>query len=205
MRRLNPDVVYDKKGSTAAEFAMVLPLLLLLIFGLIDACRFIWTYNEAEKAAQMGARYAVATEFIPTKLYSYSFVEDGGMTQGASTAGSFSGVTCYYSGSVKCDSSDAWVGANNAANINSSAFDNIYNRMKDFVPGLSKDKVEVKYAPAGLGYAGDPGGSDVSPLVTVTIKGLVFTPITSMLFARITMGNVTSSLTMEDGSGSFSN
>ncbi len=55
----------DRRGASAAEFALVLPLLLLLLFGIIDAGRFLYETNRAEKATQMGARYAIVTNVIP--------------------------------------------------------------------------------------------------------------------------------------------
>jgi Flp pilus assembly protein TadG len=51
----------DQRGSSAVEFAMVVPLTLILLFGIIDGGRFAWEFNRAEKATQMGARMAVVT------------------------------------------------------------------------------------------------------------------------------------------------
>ena len=48
---------------------MVLPLLLLFIFGIIDVGRLMWTWNRAEKATQMGARFAVVTDMVPPRCY----------------------------------------------------------------------------------------------------------------------------------------
>ena len=53
-------------AASAAEFALVLPLLLLLLFGIIDAGRFMWECNRAEKATQMGVRFAVVTDPVPS-------------------------------------------------------------------------------------------------------------------------------------------
>ncbi len=45
-----------------------LPLLILLLFGIIDAGRFLYETNRAEKATQMGARYAIVTDVMPAGL-----------------------------------------------------------------------------------------------------------------------------------------
>jgi Flp pilus assembly protein TadG len=58
----------DRSGSSAAEFALVLPLLILLLFGIIDGGRYLWEVNKAEKATQVGARVAVVTDVLETGL-----------------------------------------------------------------------------------------------------------------------------------------
>ncbi len=68
--------VRDERGATAAEFAMLLPIALLFLLGLIDVGRYAWSVNQAEKATQIGARWAVATDMIPQGLYDYSFALD---------------------------------------------------------------------------------------------------------------------------------
>ncbi len=64
----------DRSAASAAEFALVLPLLLLFLFGIIDAGRFMWEYNKAEKATQVGVREAVVTDVIPGGLATASYV-----------------------------------------------------------------------------------------------------------------------------------
>lgn len=44
------------------EFALVLPILLLLIFGIVDAGRLIFTYNTVANAARDGARVAIVNQ-----------------------------------------------------------------------------------------------------------------------------------------------
>jgi hypothetical protein len=86
-----------------------------------------------------------------------------------------------------------------------AAFKNIVDRMKLFLPQIDYSNVTVIYSSSGLGYAGNPNGADISPLVTVQLSGLQFTPITSFLLTAINMPAATTSLTAEDLSGSASN
>ena len=82
-----------ESGATAAEFALVLPLLLLFILGIIDAGHVMWTWNQAEKATQMGARMAVVTDMVPEDLYTKDFSADLGQGQVVPTS-EFSSTTC---------------------------------------------------------------------------------------------------------------
>jgi Flp pilus assembly protein TadG len=66
-----------RNGSTAVEFAMVCPVVLLLLFGIIDYCRLLMTKQVAENAAREGARYALArtdteqTQLTATQIEDY--------------------------------------------------------------------------------------------------------------------------------------
>ena len=44
-------------GQSLVEFALVLPIFLLLLFGLIDIGRFVYTANALNEAAREGARF----------------------------------------------------------------------------------------------------------------------------------------------------
>jgi hypothetical protein len=48
-----------QKGQGLTEFALILPLLLLLLLGIIEASRIIWAYITVQTAAREAARYAV--------------------------------------------------------------------------------------------------------------------------------------------------
>ena len=86
------------------------------------------------------------------------------------------------------------------------AFANIVARMQDMYPAITPADVEIEYRNVGLGYAGDPHGPDVAPLVTVRLKDMKFTPITFLLFGgEIDMPDFRAALTLEDGSGNYSN
>lgn len=48
-----------ERGQSLVEFALVLPVLLLLIFGLLDVARAVWQENTLAFAAREGSRYAI--------------------------------------------------------------------------------------------------------------------------------------------------
>ena len=49
----------DVAGQALVEFALVLPVLLLLITGLFDVARAVWQENTLAYAAREGTRYAI--------------------------------------------------------------------------------------------------------------------------------------------------
>jgi Flp pilus assembly protein TadG len=199
-------LIRSDTGSTAAEFGMVLPLLIMFLLGTIDVGRFLWTCNRAEKAVQMGTRYAVATDMIPAGLASYNFATPGtgAILQGNPVpASAFGGATCQsVSGTVTCT---CYTGATcpNLGTANTTAFNNVVARMQAFYPGLTASNVVITYDNVGLGYSGDPNSSDVAPLVTVKLTGLTFAPMLFSFFqhATVSLPAFSSALTMEDGIG----
>jgi len=208
MKRALKKFAQADDGGPAAEFALVLPLLLIFLFGIIDVGRLMWTWNRAEKATQMGVRYAAVADIVPTGLANYSFSADGGLVQGAIIPEtSFGGATCSSAsaGVVTCTcKTGATCPPLGTANV--TAFQNIVRRMDLFFPELNDNRVVVDYGYSGLGYAGDPFGPDVAPLITVSIRNMTFTPILLQLFGgTITLPDFRASLTMEDGAGTVSN
>jgi Flp pilus assembly protein TadG len=189
-------------AGTAAEFALVLPLLLIFLFGLIDGGRFMWEFNEAEKATQMGVRYAVVTDMVPSGLSSRSFAITDGIAQGTAVpTTNFDHATCNNANCTDCSGSMC-----GSIGYNGTAFQNIVTRMGYFYPAIGPSNVLVTYKNVGLGFAGDPDGPDVSTLVTVKLTGLQFHPLTCLVFGcSIPMPEFRAALTLEDASGSVSN
>ena len=177
----------DRNGASAAEFAIVLPLLLLFIFGIIDAGRWIWTFNKAEKATQMGARMAVVVTPISPGI-SASYIGVDGLTQGdLIPASEFGKITCTGAGTgaaITASCTCTTTPCPTLGTANAISFRAIVERMQKFLPQVSAANVAVEYTSSGLGYAGNPNGPDISPLVTVKIGA----PATALQFIPITIG-----------------
>jgi hypothetical protein len=192
----------DSSGASASEFALVLPLMLIFLLGIMDTGFYAWQINRAEKATQTGARWAVTTDLIPSGLVDYSFATDAGIAQGTTVpeADSFEEIVCDNAGCTctgACPFPDT---------VNTAAFDDIVDRMQDIKNEIEPENVEVVYSWSGLGFSGDPNGPDVAPFVTVRLVDMDYQP----LFTLITGGDVALpdfayTLTAEDSEGTYAN
>lgn len=194
----------DQRGS-AAEFALVLPLAVAFLFGIIDAGRYMWQINQAEKATQAGARAAASTAMIPAGLINYSFSVTNGIAQGTAVpVADFPGVNCT-GVSASTAPNCTWV-TNPRVNIalapNLASFNRVLSRMRVFMPELQPQNVTVSYLNSGLGFAGDPNGPDIAPIIRVQLTGMQFRPILTSVFG-LNWGIPASpySISQEDGQG----
>lgn len=217
MRRLRFFVRGDA-GATAAEFALILPVALLFLLGLIDVGRYAWALNRMEKAVQVGARYAVATSIVPSSLNAQDYT---GFNCGSYTLNAGDTICRDALGTIACTSSSGKVACtctptalsnscpSNLTTVNSTAFANIVARIRAIAPMVSAANVTVKYSGSGIGYAGDPSKDDagqplsqIAPVVTVQLTNLKLQTI-SLLGARIRMPSFQYSQTLEDGNGAI--
>lgn len=191
----------DSRAASAAEFALVLPVFLIFMVGIIDVGLYAWSINRAEKATQIGTRWAVATDLVPAALRDYSYAVSGGIPQGEVVPqGSFPDITCEGAATVSCTGNPDFTASNQ------QAFDAIIGRMNDIDSRIANENVRVIYSWSGLGFAGDPNGPDVAPMVTIELSDLEFSPISGLIFgATVDLPTLTYSLTSEDGSGNVSN
>lgn len=191
----------DRRASGAAEFGLVLPLLILFLFGIIDAGRLLWNINQAEKATQVGARVAVVTDVISTGLGTQSYVGVGGLTQGdLIPATALSALRCTRTACTCTGSCPTGY-----ATANSTSFDRIVTRMSYMEPDITASNVAITYRGSGLGFAGDPNGMEIAPLVTVELNGLQFRPLVLFNSVAFTLPPFRTTLTAEDSTGSVSN
>src|SRR5512138_3039482 len=68
----------SRRGQTMAEFALTLPILLLLMFGVIEFARIFQAWITLQNAARSAARYAITGQWDPDSVadaMGYSFAE----------------------------------------------------------------------------------------------------------------------------------
>lgn len=64
MTRHKTDYMKDENGATALEFALVLPLLLSILFGIIAFGQYFAIANSLQQFAAEAARYSVSEPFL---------------------------------------------------------------------------------------------------------------------------------------------
>ena len=176
----------DRGGSISVENAIVFGLLIVLTVSLIEFSLALWQWNTAEKATELGVRYAVQSDPVATNIANYNGVTDGGFSPGTDlekTSLGFFVVRCDGSG-CSCLDGDCSVVQNIQAQDPDSTgsfgfkkanFDAIVRRMDGVFRGsdLGPDNVTIDYSYVGMGFAGRPG-PDIVPAVTVRLTGVTF-------------------------------
>ena len=164
-------------GAALVEAALVLPILLLLVFGLAEISLYYWTQTRAGKAVQLGVRRAIVSdpvavgpgldrteseawwEGLPPGLR--CFPPRGGTGPCPSFA-----VTCAVGSGCRC------AGANCRFTFGEARLAPILRAMRAVLPDLRPENVQVAYATNGLGYVGRPLPVPVD--VTVSLVGMSY-------------------------------
>jgi hypothetical protein len=84
------------------------------------------------------------------------------------------------------------------------AWTQLVARMRQIDPAIQAANVQVEYRGSGVGFAGDPNGMDIVPIVTVSLSQMTFRPLTTLNMAIVNMPDFHTSLTTEDSVGSQS-
>jgi Flp pilus assembly protein TadG len=208
MKRLRTFLA-DPTGASAAEFALVLPVALLFLLGIIDVGRYFWSINQLEKAVQVGTRYAVSTSLVASGLNDEDYV---GVSCPSGTLNPGDTICREALDPVVCTASSCTCSGSNCPgdlNNDTVAFTNIVTRMRVIAPQIGSNDVRISYAGSGIGYAGDPRVDDddnplsqVSPIVTVQVLNQRMRAI-SLLGLGLRLPSFQYSQTLEDGEGAI--
>lgn len=163
-KRLLRRLARDERGTTLVELAIVLPLFLLLFFGLIDFGRLGFEYVMTGKATDIATRIAVvrpaACPGVPT-TNARGPVAAGTVPPRFGTNCGAGGSVCADPGTITC--------AGSAANATSAE---IWAAISGVMPtGATQANLRFSYAyDPNLGFLGGP----YVPMVTVEISNLSF-------------------------------
>ncbi|MCW2238708.1 TadE/TadG family type IV pilus assembly protein [Azospirillum canadense] len=175
----------DAHGSAMVEMALVFPLLLTLTFAILEFGNAFYQWLIAEKATEMGVRFAVTAPIVATGLSDC----------GAATTAT-AGTPCR-----QVAGSDGWTRtctSGSASGCDATAFTAIVAKMQAIYPRIAAANVTVQYSGTGLGFVGR--GSPV-PNVTVSLSNLTFdfVVLNGLLgLGQIAMPDFRATLTGED-------
>ena len=88
--RLRPSVPARRRAAAAVEFAVVAPLLLLFLLGIVEYGRLLMVAQITTNGSREGARYAVQADATPAEVDAYTRTY---LTQAGVPAAAIAGVT----------------------------------------------------------------------------------------------------------------
>lgn len=153
----------DEAGTTVVELAIVVPLLLLLLFALIDYGRLFWIESMAQKAISIAARTAAVRPPVCAgvpKTITAVQTTPGDPAPKFGTICRANGV-CASGGEQTC-----------ALDVSTATGQEIWNRIEALMPpGSTPANVRMRYTFDGrIGFLGGP----YSPIVTAELVNLNF-------------------------------
>lgn len=200
---------HDHTGAVFAEFAILLPIVVLVVCGSIDFLYAFYQLNAAAKATEVGARIASVSDPVAAGL---DYLPDEAVLAGEQPGGvmpSFT-VTC---SDRKCLCAGTCTGMVDNP-FNPKAMDRIvYGQsaascskaglsfaigMCDILPSITAANVVIVYTQTGLGYAGRPGGP--VPTITVSLRNMQFQFffLSALLGVQIAMPPMSTTVTAQD-------
>jgi Flp pilus assembly pilin Flp len=169
----------DEDGGPLVEVALILPMLILFLFGGIDFMNALYQWNAAAKAVEIGARIAAVSDPIASGLTS---IANEAVSPGLASGGPMPDVT------VECDGGAAVCACTSGACDGMGAYSAeamaliVYGRsgnsgctppasqyfagMCNLHPAIGPQYVTVVYKQTGLGYA----GRSLGPVPTITVS-----------------------------------
>ena len=191
------ELLRREEGISSVEFAIVCSVFFLFIFSIVDFSRALWEWNGAAKATHMGVRYAVVNDPVSAAV-DYDGIANGIGNGQAIEIVDFNGgkpIICKRpAGETLCQLDKTVETANDAA------FMAIVRRMQATYGGILPEHVIVEYRHVGLGFSGNPYGSDIIPTVTIRLQlpdFILVTPGLSQIFS-IPRPDYAATLTAED-------
>ena len=174
------DIAGHESGAALVEAALVLPIVLLLVFGLTEVSLYLWTRSLAVKAVQLGARQAVVSSPVAIGL-GLDPINNAGFWDGLPP-----GLRCFPSDGgrspcpgfkVRCASGTGCrcMGDPCGFTFAVARLQPILRAMKAVLPDVQATNIEVSYATNGLGYAARPGPVPVD--VEVSLVGFTYHPL----------------------------
>lgn len=156
----------DQDGTALVEFAIVLPLFLLMFFALLDFGRLGFEYVTAEKAVDYAARIAATRPAACANVPNFN-IRLGSSTARYGTNCAAGGAICVNPGAITC-----------VGNPTNPTVAEIWGRVANLMPsGSTAASLTFTYSyDANLGFVGGP----YVPVVTVEMPSHSFQFVTPL-------------------------
>jgi hypothetical protein len=203
----------DEDGGPLVEVAIILPILILFLFGGVDFMNALYQWNAAAKAVEIGARIAAVSDPIASGLSSiandalssgvasgspmpdFTVECDGGASACSCTSGACEGMGAYSTEAM------GLIVYGRAGNSNCTPpASQYFAGMCNLHAAIAPQYVTVVYKQTGLGYA----GRSLGPVPTITVSLNAASSKTKLPFrffflpfAAIAMPQVTTTITGE--------
>lgn len=199
----------DHTGAVFAEFAILLPIVVLVVCGSIDFLYAFYQLNAAAKATEVGARIASVSDPVAAGLNDFpdeavlNGEQPGGVLPSFTVTCSDSRCSCAGTCTGMVDNPfnakamDRIVYGQSAGSCSKAEASNVIG-MCDILPSITPANVVIVYTQTGLGYAGRPGGP--VPTITVSLRNMQFQFffLTALLGVKIAMPSMSTTVTAQD-------
>ena len=162
------------------EFAIVFPLLVLVILGTVEAALLMVDYTAGTAATTKGARIAVVIDPVATAAQfafsSYTTMPGQSGSYCADSSGGASTASSCPAINITCTGDTSAAGGTCTANsgFNKTSFDAIFNAIQTLYIGrkLDRRQVQVSYSTTNLGFVGQQSfdGSNGELPMNVTVQ-----------------------------------
>jgi hypothetical protein len=177
-----------KDGASLAEFAMILPILLLFIFGTLEIGYLMWQFQQGEIAAKRAVRIAATRSLLAPG----SIPDCGPAQPGNAVAGTECASIADYSVWATCRGDGSGGGACGAD------LPAVAAEIARFYPRAEPGNIVIQFSGGGMGFVGL--GHPV-PVVTVRFEGVKFEWVvlgTLANLAAVDMPTMSASAAAED-------
>jgi len=161
VRTFYKSLAKNTEGASLIEFTLIFPLLMVMTFGIVEFGYVLYQHNIAQKATQIGARFAATRAPIVPNLPDCVVATPNNTLAGtdcSSISGSsgISAAICQNGGGAGCDT---------------TAMARLLQEMQKVYPQITAANLRVEFAGTGFGYVGR--GRPV-PAITVSLENLQY-------------------------------
>jgi len=138
----------DERGAALIGWALILPVLLALSFGILETTLAMFSFQRASEAARVASRAGA----IVDRIANLDALAGGG--------------------SVICTGGSASVSCSGGTVVAPAGFAAVVAAAQQVWPGVQGSNIELTYEASGIGDASTPGG--IVPIVQVRLLGLQY-------------------------------